>query len=55
MKAQGEAQSVRLIGQAIQQNPSFLTLRKIEVRPPSPPLAPPLPRSRHVRRMTMAP
>jgi hypothetical protein len=32
VRAQGEAQSARLIGQAIQQNPSFITLRKIEVR-----------------------
>lgn len=32
VRAQGEAQSARLIGQAIQQNPAFLTLRKIEVR-----------------------
>jgi regulator of protease activity HflC (stomatin/prohibitin superfamily) len=31
VRAQGEAQSARLIGQAIQQNPAFLTLRKIEV------------------------
>jgi prohibitin 2 len=31
VRAQGEAQSARLIGQAIQQNPSFITLRKIEV------------------------
>ena len=31
MRAQGEAQSARLIGQAIQQNPAFITLRKIEV------------------------
>jgi prohibitin 2 len=30
VRAQGEAQSARLIGQAIQQNPSFITLRKIE-------------------------
>jgi prohibitin 2 len=30
VRAQGEAQSARLIGQAIQQNPAFLTLRKIE-------------------------
>lgn len=32
VRAQGEAQSARLIGQAIQQNPSFIALRKIEVR-----------------------
>jgi len=30
VRAQGEAQSARLIGQAIQQNPAFITLRKIE-------------------------
>ncbi|KAL4420948.1 hypothetical protein ABPG77_004577 [Micractinium sp. CCAP 211/92] len=30
IRAQGEAQSATLIGQAIQQNPAFLTLRKIE-------------------------
>eukprot|EP00775_Hariotina_reticulata_P009485 gene9485-9649_t len=30
VRAQGEAQSARLIGQAIQQNPAFLSLRKIE-------------------------
>lgn len=30
IKARGEAQSATLIGQAIQQNPAFLTLRKIE-------------------------
>lgn len=30
VKAQGEAQSARLIGQAIQQNPAFIALRKIE-------------------------
>ena len=30
IRAQGEAQSARLIGEAIQQNPAFLTLRKIE-------------------------
>ena len=30
--AQGEAQSARLIGQAIQHNPSFIALRRIEVR-----------------------
>ena len=28
--AEGEAQSARLIGESIQQNPAFLTLRKIE-------------------------
>lgn len=32
VRAQGEAQSARLIGQAIQQNPAFIALRKIEVR-----------------------
>jgi regulator of protease activity HflC (stomatin/prohibitin superfamily) len=32
VRAQGEAQSARLIGQAIQHNPSFIALRKIEVR-----------------------
>mmetsp|Transcript_13938 Transcript_13938/g.42054 ORF Transcript_13938/g.42054 Transcript_13938/m.42054 type:complete len:274 (-) Transcript_13938:4-825(-) len=31
IRAQGEAQSAKLIGQAIQNNPAFLTLRKIEV------------------------
>lgn len=31
VRAQGEAQSARLIGQAIQHNPAFITLRKIEV------------------------
>lgn len=30
IRAQGEAQSAKLIGEAIQQNPAFLTLRKIE-------------------------
>jgi len=30
IKAQGEAQSAKLIGEAIQKNPAFLTLRKIE-------------------------
>ena len=30
VQAQGEAQSARLIGEAIQQNPAFLTLRRIE-------------------------
>lgn len=30
IRAQGEAQSATLIGQAIQQNPAFITLRKIE-------------------------
>eukprot|EP00887_Chlorella_sp_A99_P000806 scaffold5.g806.t1 len=30
IRAQGEAQSALLIGQAIQQNPAFITLRKIE-------------------------
>ncbi|PRW59255.1 prohibitin- mitochondrial-like [Chlorella sorokiniana] len=30
IRAQGEAQSAMLIGQAVQQNPAFLTLRKIE-------------------------
>jgi prohibitin 2 len=30
LQAQGEAQSAKLIGEAIQQNPAFLTLRKIE-------------------------
>ncbi|GBG00546.1 hypothetical protein Rsub_13311 [Raphidocelis subcapitata] len=30
VRAQGEAQSARLIGQAIQQNPAFLALRRIE-------------------------
>ena len=30
IKAQGEATSARLIGEAIQQNPAFITLRKIE-------------------------
>lgn len=30
VRAQGEAQSAKLIGDAIQQNPAFLTLRKIE-------------------------
>ena len=32
VRAQGEAQSARLIGQAIMHNPAFLALRKIEVR-----------------------
>lgn len=31
LRAQGEAQSAKLIGEAIQSNPAFLTLRKIEV------------------------
>ncbi len=31
LRAQGEAQSALLIGEAIQSNPAFLTLRKIEV------------------------
>ncbi len=30
-----QAQSAKLIGQAIQNNPAFLTLRKIEVSPAS--------------------
>merc|ERR1712100_519081 len=30
IRAQGEAQSAKLIGQAIPNNPSFITLRKIE-------------------------
>ncbi|KAK9848655.1 hypothetical protein WJX84_000333 [Apatococcus fuscideae] len=30
LRAQGEAQSAKLIGEAIQSNPAFLTLRKIE-------------------------
>mmetsp|Transcript_15671 Transcript_15671/g.39064 ORF Transcript_15671/g.39064 Transcript_15671/m.39064 type:complete len:289 (-) Transcript_15671:319-1185(-) len=30
VRAQGEAQSAKLIGEAVQQNPSFITLRKIE-------------------------
>lgn len=30
IRAQGEAQSAQLLGEAIQNNPSFLTLRKIE-------------------------
>jgi len=30
VQAQGEAQSAKLIGEAIQQNPAFLTLRRIE-------------------------
>jgi hypothetical protein len=30
IKAQGEATSARLIGEAIQENPAFITLRKIE-------------------------
>lgn len=30
IRAQGEAASATLIGQAIQQNPAFITLRKIE-------------------------
>ena len=30
IRAQGEAASAVLIGQAVQQNPAFLTLRKIE-------------------------
>lgn len=30
IRAQGEAASATLIGQAVQQNPAFLTLRKIE-------------------------
>jgi len=30
IQAQGEAQSARLIGEAISQNPAFLTLRRIE-------------------------
>lgn len=30
IRAQGEAQSATLIGQAVQKNPAFLTLRKIE-------------------------
>ena len=32
IRAQGEAQSAKLIGEAIQKNPAFLMLRKIEVR-----------------------
>ena len=40
LRAQGEAQSAKLIGEAIQSNPAFLTLRKIEVRArPAPDLA----------------
>ena len=31
IRAQGEAASATLIGQAVQQNPAFITLRKIEV------------------------
>lgn len=34
LRAQGEAQSAKLIGEAIQSNPAFLTLRKIEVHAP---------------------
>jgi prohibitin 2 len=30
VRAHGEAQSAKMIGDAIQQNPAFLTLRKIE-------------------------
>ena len=30
VRAKGEAESARLIGQAVQQNPAFLALRKIE-------------------------
>ena len=30
IKARGEAESAELIGRAVQQNPAFLTLRKIE-------------------------
>ena len=30
IKAQGEAASARLIGEAVQSNPAFLTLRRIE-------------------------
>jgi prohibitin 2 len=30
IRAQGEAASAMLIGQAVQQNPAFITLRKIE-------------------------
>ena len=30
IKAQGEAASARLIGESVQSNPAFLTLRKIE-------------------------
>jgi hypothetical protein len=32
VRAEGEAQSAKLIGEAIQANPAFLTLRKVEVR-----------------------
>jgi prohibitin 2 len=31
VKAQGEAASAKLIGEAIQANPAFLTLRRVEV------------------------
>ena len=34
IKAQGEAQSAKLIGEAIATNPAFLTLRRIEARAP---------------------
>jgi prohibitin 2 len=30
VRAKGEAESAKLIGQAVQQNPAFLALRKIE-------------------------
>lgn len=30
VRAQGEAQSAKLIGEAVQQNPAFITLRKID-------------------------
>lgn len=32
IRAEGEARSAQLLGEAIQHNPSFLNLRRIEVR-----------------------
>ena len=32
IRAEGEARSAQLLGEAIQHNPSFLNLRKIEAR-----------------------
>ena len=37
IRAEGEAKSAQLIGDAIQNNPSFLILRKIEARRSGPP------------------
>lgn len=54
IRAEGEARSAELIGDAVRDNPAFIELRKIEVRAPTRPRTPTTaracPRARHAAR-----